>query len=117
MSSSWFRGPWRCRRGAHLDTVPGNRRLGPARFAGYQPGQRAAAESYFSIVMPRPTKVSRRFWLTFSAAHVKRPFIWELSQKHPVVFDIRSASVTAEVAQIDAAVVWLQRHGVQVDPV
>jgi hypothetical protein len=78
--------------------------------------------------MPRPTKVSRRFWLTFSAAHVKGPFIWELSQKHPVVFDIRSASVTAEVglmaleftgtlAQIDAAVVWLQRHGVQVDPV
>lgn len=78
--------------------------------------------------MPRPTKVSRRFWLTFSATHVKRPLIWELSQKHSVVFDIRSASVTPEVGlmaieftgslkQIDAAVTWLQRRGVQVDPV
>ncbi len=78
--------------------------------------------------MPRPAKVSRQFWLTFSASHVKRPLIWELSQRCSVVFDIRSANVTAELGlmaieftgslkQVDAAVAWLQRHGVQVDPV
>jgi ABC-type methionine transport system ATPase subunit len=78
--------------------------------------------------MPPSTKVSRRFWLTFSADHVKQPLIWQLSQKHAVAFDIRSASVTPELGlmaieftgspkQIDSAVTWLQRHGVQVDPV
>jgi hypothetical protein len=78
--------------------------------------------------MPRPTKVSRRCWLTFLSAHVKRPLIWELSQKHSVVFDIRSASVTPELGLmaieftgtpkvIDSAILWLRRHGVQVDPV
>ncbi len=78
--------------------------------------------------MSRSRNVSRRFWLTFTADHVKRPLICELSRKHDLVFDIRSASVTPELGLmaieftgaaevIDRAVLWLQRRGVQVDPV
>jgi len=73
-------------------------------------------------------KESRRYWLTFSAKHVRQPLIWAMSQKHPVIFDIRSANVgpelglmaielTGESEVIAASVKWLKRHGVQVDPI
>ena len=73
-------------------------------------------------------KESRRYWLTFGAKAVRRPLIWEMSRKHEVIFDIRSATVTPELGlmgielrgepkSIDGAVKWLRRRGVQVDPV
>ena len=73
-------------------------------------------------------KESKRFWLTFGAQHVRRPLICEMSRKHDVIFDIRSASVTPELGLmaieltgdakvIASAVTWLRRRGVQVDPV
>ena len=74
------------------------------------------------------TKESKRYWLTFDAKSMRRPLIYEMSRKHDLVFDIRSANVTTELGLmaleltgdpkvIDAAVKWFRRHGVQVDPI
>ena len=71
---------------------------------------------------------SKRYWLTFGARHVTRPLIWEMSRKHDLIFDIRSASVTPDLGLmaleltgepkvLESAVKWLRRHGVQVDPI
>jgi len=71
---------------------------------------------------------SKRYWLTFSAKHVKQPLICEMSRKHDLIFDIRSANVTPEMGLmaieltgepkvIAAAVTWLRRRGVQVNPI
>lgn len=73
-------------------------------------------------------KESKRYWLTFSAKHVKRPLICQMSRKHDLIFDIRSASITADMGLmaleltgdtkvLDSAVKWLRRRGVQVDPI
>lgn len=73
-------------------------------------------------------KESQRYWLTFNAKGVRRPLIWEMSRKHDLIFDIRSATVTPELGLmgielsgepkvIAAAVKWLRRRGVQVDPI
>ena len=73
-------------------------------------------------------KASNRYWLTFNAKGVRRPLIWEMSRKHDVIFDIRSATVTPDLGlmaielsgeprMIAAAVKWLRRRGVQVDPI
>ena len=73
-------------------------------------------------------KKAKRYWLTFDARGVQRPLIWELSKKFDVIFDIRSATVTSQLglmaiefsgdtAVIEAAVKWLKRRGVQVDPI
>ena len=67
-------------------------------------------------------------WLTFGPQHTQRPLICEMSRKHDLIFDIRSANVTPELGLmaleltgnpqvIEAAIKWLQRHGVQVDPI
>ena len=74
------------------------------------------------------TKASQRYWLTFAAESTKRPLIWELSKKFDLIFDIRSASVTEKVGlialeltgkreTIAAAVQWLRRKNVEVDPI
>ncbi len=82
----------------------------------------------FRAKLTRMAKESRRYWLTFSAQKARRPLIWELSRKHELVFDIRSATVNADMGlmaieftgtadEIDAAVKWLRRRDVQVDPI
>jgi L-aspartate semialdehyde sulfurtransferase ferredoxin len=59
---------------------------------------------------------------------IKEPLIWKLSQKFDVVTNIRQASVTDEIgivsleldgkrAEIQAAVRWLEKLGVSVEPV
>ena len=73
-------------------------------------------------------KQSQRYWLTFPAERAKRPLIWELSKKFDLVFDIRSANVNDKVGIIAleltgdqkilaAAVKWLVRKGVAVEPI
>ena len=73
-------------------------------------------------------KESKRYWLTFDAKSVRRPLICQMSKKHDLVFDIRSANVTPELGLmaleltgdpkvIETAVKWFRRHGVQVDPI
>ena len=69
-----------------------------------------------------------RVWLTYPPQKIKRPIIWELGKKFDIVTDIRQASVNDEVgivcleldgerSEIKAAIAWLQRNGVTVDPV
>lgn len=59
---------------------------------------------------------------------IKTPVIWELGQKFSVVTNVRQASVTDEIgivcleldgkqAEIDAAVTWLEKGGINVEPV
>ena len=70
----------------------------------------------------------RRFWLTYPTKLITRPVIWQLSQKFPIVFNVRQASVTDEMgilcleleaprAEIKAAIAWLEKQGVKVEPV
>ena len=59
---------------------------------------------------------------------IKEPLIWKLGQKFPLVTNIRQASVTDEIgvvsleldgkrADIKAAIKWLEKQGVSVEPV
>jgi ABC-type methionine transport system ATPase subunit len=73
-------------------------------------------------------KESRRYWLTFSAELTRRPLIWEMSKKFKLVFNVRNASVTEQIGiialeltgerkAIENAVKWLQKKGIEVDPI
>jgi len=59
---------------------------------------------------------------------IKRPVIWELGHKFKVVTNVRQASVTDEIGivcleleglgpEIESAVEWLTKQGVNVEPV
>jgi len=59
---------------------------------------------------------------------IKEPLIWQLSHKFDIVTNIRQASVTDEIgivsleldgkrAEIKAAIHWLEKLGVKVEPV
>lgn len=69
-----------------------------------------------------------RFWLMFPQKLITTPIVWELSQKHELVTNIRQASVNEEVglvslelrgkrSEIKKAVKWLERKGISVEPV
>lgn len=75
-----------------------------------------------------PVKDSRRYWLSYPPKLITRPIIWELAMKFPVVFNVRQASVSDEIGilclelegfrdDLKAAVAWLEKHGVRVEPV
>jgi hypothetical protein len=70
----------------------------------------------------------RRFWLTYPTRLITKPVIWEMTQRFPVVFNVRQASVTDEIgivcleleaprSDLKAAIAWLERQGVKVEPV
>jgi ABC-type methionine transport system ATPase subunit len=69
-----------------------------------------------------------RLWLMYPPKLIKEPLIWQLTRKFPVVANIRQASVTDEIgivsleldgrrADIKAAIKWLEKIGVSVEPV
>jgi hypothetical protein len=69
-----------------------------------------------------------RFWLMYPPRMIKTPILWELGRKFDVVTNVRQASVTDEIgivcleldgkrAEIDAAVAWLEKTGINVEPV
>jgi ABC-type methionine transport system ATPase subunit len=69
-----------------------------------------------------------RLWLMYPPKLIKEPLIWKLGQKFKVVTNIRQASVTDEIgivsleldgkrADIKAAIKWLEKLGVSVEPV
>ena len=73
-------------------------------------------------------KQQTRLWLMYPPKLIKEPLIWQLSQKFPVITNIRQASVTDEIgivsleldgqrADIKAAIKWLEKIGVSVEPV
>jgi len=74
------------------------------------------------------TPTQRRLWLMYPSKLIKKPFIWEVGHKFKVVTNIRQASVTDEIGivcleldgprdEVKAAIKWLEKHGVNVEPV
>jgi ABC-type methionine transport system ATPase subunit len=70
----------------------------------------------------------QRLWLMYPPRLIKQPFIWEVGHKFKVVTNIRQASVTDEIGivcleldgardEVDAAIKWLEKSGVNVEPV
>ena len=73
-------------------------------------------------------KQQRRLWLMYPPRLITTPVIWQLGQKFPVATNLRQASVTDEIgivclelegrrADIKAAIAWLEKFGVRVEPV
>lgn len=69
-----------------------------------------------------------KFYLTYPKKLVKEPLIYQMSRKFPLVFNVRSASVSEEIGiialeldgspeDIDAAVAWFREQGVTVEPI
>ncbi len=77
----------------------------------------------------RPTTpTQRRLWLMFPPKLIKEPLIWKLGQKFKVVTNIRQASITDEIGivcleldgkreEVKAAIAWMEKQGVNVEPV
>jgi hypothetical protein len=69
-----------------------------------------------------------RLWLMYPPRMITTPVIWELSRKFEVITNVRQASVTDEIGivclelegargEIKAAIKWLERRGINVEPV
>jgi len=74
----------------------------------------------------RPEK--SRLWLMYPPKLITNPVIWQLTQKFPVITNVRQASVTDEIGivclelegqrpDIKAAIQWLEKTGIKVEPV
>ena len=74
------------------------------------------------------TPTQMRLWLMYPPRLIKKPFIWEVGHKFKVVTNIRQASVTDEIGivcleldgareEVKAAIKWLEKNGVNVEPV
>ncbi len=74
------------------------------------------------------TPVQQRLWLMYPPKLIKKPFIWEVGHKFKVVTNIRQATVTDEIgivcleldgkhAEVAKAIKWLEKQGVNVEPV
>ena len=70
----------------------------------------------------------QRLWLMYPAKLIKKPFIWEVGHKFKITTNIRQASVTDEIGivcleldgkrdEVKAAIKWLEKQGVNVEPV
>ncbi len=87
------------------------------------------AKAFKKNPLTRPTSpTQRRLWLMFPPKLIKEPLIWKLGQKFKVVTNIRQASVTDEVGivcleldgkreEVKAAIAWMEKLGVNVEPV
>ena len=74
------------------------------------------------------TPTQQRLWLMYPPKLIKKPFIWEVGHKFKIVTNIRQASVTDEIGivclelngardEVKAAIKWLEKNGVSVEPV
>ncbi len=74
------------------------------------------------------TQQQTRLWLMYPPKLITKPLIWQLGRKFDVVTNIRQASVTDEIgivcleldgkrAEVKAAIKWLEKTGVSVEPV
>jgi hypothetical protein len=74
------------------------------------------------------TPTQQRLWLMYPPRLIKKPFIWEVGHKFKVVTNIRQANVTDEIGivcleldgkrdEVKAAIKWLEKQGVNVEPV
>ena len=71
---------------------------------------------------------NRRLWLMYPPKLITDPVVWKLSQTFPLVTNVRQASVTDEIGivcleldgqrdDIKAAIKWLEKRGIKVEPV
>src|SRR5947207_14455399 len=69
-----------------------------------------------------------RLWLMFPPKLITTPVIWQLSQKFPVITNVRQASVTDEIGivclemegkrtDLKASIRWLEKMNIHVEPV
>jgi len=77
----------------------------------------------------KPTSpTQQRLWLMYPPRLIQKPFIWEVGHKFKVTTNIRQASVTDEIGivclelngkreEVKAAIKWLEKQGVSVEPV
>ena len=74
------------------------------------------------------TPTQQRLWLMYPPKFIKKPFIWEVAKKFKVVTNIRQATVTDEIGivcleldgahgEVAKAIIWLEKQGVNVEPV
>jgi ABC-type methionine transport system ATPase subunit len=74
------------------------------------------------------TPTQQRLWLMYPPRLIKKPFIWEVGHKFKITTNIRQASVTDEIGivcleldgprdEVKAAIKWLEKNGVNVEPV
>jgi ABC-type methionine transport system ATPase subunit len=74
------------------------------------------------------TPQQTRLWLMYPPKLITKPLIWQIGRKFKVVTNIRQASVTDEIgivcleldgkrADVKAAIKWLEKSGVSVEPV
>ncbi len=74
------------------------------------------------------TPTQRRLWLMYPPKLIQQPLIWQLGQKFKVTTNIRQCSVTDEIGivclevdgtreEVKAAIKWLEKIGVSVEPV
>jgi ABC-type methionine transport system ATPase subunit len=70
----------------------------------------------------------QRLWLMFPPKLIKKPIVWEVGHRFKVVTNIRQASVTDEIGivcleldgkreDVKMAIKWLEKQGVNVEPV
>src|SRR5205809_3792775 len=88
-----------------------------------------AAKSRKTVAATRSDSPQQtRLWLMYPPRLIKEPLLWKLGHKFPVVTNVRQASVTDEIgivsveldgkrADIKAAIKWLEKLGVSVEPV
>ena len=86
-----------------------------------------AKKKTLSTTLPN-SPVQQRLWLMYPPKLIKKPFIWEVGHKFKVVTNIRQATVTDEIGivcleldgtrkEVDAAIKWLEKNKVNVEPV
>jgi L-aspartate semialdehyde sulfurtransferase ferredoxin len=74
------------------------------------------------------TPTQQRLWLMYPPRLIREPLLWQLGNKFKVVTNIRQASVTDEIGivcleidgkreEVKAAIKWLEKIGVKVEPV
>jgi len=74
------------------------------------------------------TPQQTRLWLMYPPKLITKPLIWQLGHKFKLMTNIRQASVTDEIgivcleldgerAEVKAAIKWLEKSGVSVEPV
>jgi L-aspartate semialdehyde sulfurtransferase ferredoxin len=72
--------------------------------------------------------VQMRLWLMYPPKLITNPVIWELARKFPIITNVRQASVTDEIGivclelsgqrpDLKAAIQWLEKNGIKVEPV
>jgi L-aspartate semialdehyde sulfurtransferase ferredoxin len=74
------------------------------------------------------TDQQTRLWLMYPPKLITTPVIWQLARKFPVITNVRQASVTDEIgivslelsgkrADVKAAIKWMEKQGIKVEPV